>query len=102
MLPMCHVLDEDEIPGLVSGLITERGVLQSDSRALARAFPERAGSGRKTELESPPLAAELPIEGRLGSVLAKSKDRGRRLLVVDSMTVHFITKGDVRHQRHYS
>ena len=30
---------------LVSGLITERGVLQSDSRALARAFPERAGRG---------------------------------------------------------
>lgn len=27
---------------LVSGLITERGVLQADSRALARAFPERA------------------------------------------------------------
>ena len=27
------------------GRITERGVLQSDSRALARAFPERAGRG---------------------------------------------------------
>ena len=30
---------------LVSGLITERGVLQADSGALARAFPERAGKG---------------------------------------------------------
>ena len=30
---------------LVSGLITERGVLQSDREALASAFPERAGSG---------------------------------------------------------
>ena len=29
---------------LVSGLITERGVLQADRDALARAFPERAGS----------------------------------------------------------
>ena len=28
---------------LVSGLITERGVLQADRDALARAFPERAG-----------------------------------------------------------
>jgi methylthioribose-1-phosphate isomerase len=28
---------------LVSGLITERGVLQSDREALASAFPERAG-----------------------------------------------------------
>ena len=28
---------------LVSGLITERGVLQADRGALARAFPERAG-----------------------------------------------------------
>jgi len=30
---------------LVSGLITERGVLQADRDALARAFPERAGKG---------------------------------------------------------
>jgi methylthioribose-1-phosphate isomerase len=29
---------------LVSGLITERGVLQADRDALARTFPERAGS----------------------------------------------------------
>jgi methylthioribose-1-phosphate isomerase len=29
---------------LVSGLITERGVLQADRAALARAFPERAGT----------------------------------------------------------
>ena len=29
---------------LVTGLITERGVLQADRDALARAFPERAGS----------------------------------------------------------
>jgi methylthioribose-1-phosphate isomerase len=31
---------------LVSGLITERGVLNADRGTLARAFPERAGSGR--------------------------------------------------------
>jgi methylthioribose-1-phosphate isomerase len=30
---------------LVSGLITERGVLQPDRAALARAFPERAENG---------------------------------------------------------
>jgi Initiation factor 2 subunit family len=30
---------------LISGLITERGVLQADRAALTRAFPERAGSG---------------------------------------------------------
>jgi methylthioribose-1-phosphate isomerase len=30
---------------LVSGLITERGVLQAEPSALARAFPERAGKG---------------------------------------------------------
>jgi methylthioribose-1-phosphate isomerase len=30
---------------LVSGLITERGVLQAAPGALARAFPERAGKG---------------------------------------------------------
>jgi methylthioribose-1-phosphate isomerase len=30
---------------LVSGLITERGVLQADREALARAFPERANEG---------------------------------------------------------
>jgi len=29
---------------LVTGLITERGVLQADRGALAGAFPERAGS----------------------------------------------------------
>jgi hypothetical protein len=29
----------------VSGLITERGVLQPDRDALARAFPERARNG---------------------------------------------------------
>jgi methylthioribose-1-phosphate isomerase len=30
---------------LVTGLITERGVLQAGRDALARAFPERAGNG---------------------------------------------------------
>jgi methylthioribose-1-phosphate isomerase len=30
---------------LVSGLITERGVMQAEPGTLARAFPERAGKG---------------------------------------------------------
>ena len=30
---------------LVSGLITERGVLKADREALAQAFPERAAGG---------------------------------------------------------
>jgi hypothetical protein len=32
---------------LVTGSITERGVLKADREALARAFPERAGSTRQ-------------------------------------------------------